>query len=160
MRTSLITTTAFACMAALAAHAQVAPGLYVGSVQRNNLCANGGQGFSAAPARLVVAASGNLTFVLTESYAAGSTKNGQPISQGGTSIIRVDPNGSWTSQDAVYLAGVSNGYSSLSGTWSQTFTTDPHTGVVSETGTFDVVNNGVVVCSEPTNATFLPVHAG
>lgn len=160
MKIFLITTTAVACMAAVAVQAQIAPGFYVGSVQRNNLCSNGGHGFDAQPAHLLVSASGQLNYALTGVYAAGKTQAGVPISQGGISILKVDSTGNWTSQTASYIAGVSNGYSTNSGTWIQTFTTDPQTGVVTATGTFDIVNNGVVVCSEPTDSTFLHVAVG
>jgi hypothetical protein len=126
-------------------------------VRRQYICSNGGQGSSAIPARLTVSSRGALTYLFTDIYAVGTSASGDPISQGGYSLTKVDPNGSWTSQNMLYGGGY-NGYSTQAGKWSQTFTTSG--GVVSATGTFDVVVSGQVVCSEPTSAVFIVAPTG
>jgi len=146
-----------ACLIAVAAHAQIAPGDYIGSVQYQNLCSNSGQGSSASPARLTVSSSGALSYLFTIIYAAGTNGSGQPINQGGFAITKVDPNGSWTAKNVLYGGGY-DGYSTQAGTWAQTFTTNGP--VVTATGTFDIVVKGTVICSEPTSASFILAPKG
>jgi hypothetical protein len=145
------------CMLAVAADAQVAPGIYIGSVEYQNVCSNGGQGSSASPARLTVSNRGALTYLFTTIYSSAPGAQGQPISEGGFSLTNVDPNGHWSAQNLIYGGGY-NGYSTQAGTWTQTFTTSD--GVVSATGTFDIVVSGQVVCSEPTSAVFIAAPKG
>jgi hypothetical protein len=145
------------CMTAVVAHAQIAPGTYIGSVEYQNLCSNSGQGSSAAPARLTVSARGALTYLFTTIYSAGTNSGGQPISQGGYALTKVDPNGNWSAQNLLYGGGY-DGYSTQAGKWTQTFTTSG--GVVSATGTFDIVVSGQVVCTEPTSAVFIAAPNG
>jgi hypothetical protein len=146
-----------ASLVAAAAHAQIAPGEYVGSVQYQNICSNGGQGSSATPARLTVSSGEALSYLFTIVYAAGVTQGGDPIPQGGYAITKVDTDGSWSAKNVLYGGGY-NGYSTQAGTWTQTFTTNGN--VVTATGTFDIVVKGTVVCSEPTTASFILAPKG
>jgi hypothetical protein len=148
---------AVSCLAAGTARAQVAAGTYVGSVNFQNICSNNGQGSSSVPMRLTVASNGSLEYLETIIYSAGVNAGGQAISQGGYSVIKVAPSGNWSSQNLVY-GGQYTGYSTQGGTWGQSFSTSG--GVVSATGTFDVIQGGQVVCSEPTSAVFIKAPSG
>ncbi len=144
-------------LAALPASAQVAAGSYVGSVEFQNICSNSGQGSDSSPVQLSVASNGVQTYLFTNIYAAGSTGSGTPVTQGGYSLIKLTTEGKWSSEILVYGAGY-NGASTQTGTWTQTFTTSG--GIVTGTGTFDIIVGGQVVCSEPTSSVFMMTPKG
>jgi len=148
-------------VAASSAHAQLVAGqVYGGSVQFNNVCSNGGMGFYSQPFRVTVARNGDAQYLFTNITSGGTDNQGNAIPQGGISVLAFQAHKNlWISQGAIYT-NTYNGYTVQNGSWLQSFTNGTG-GVVTSTGTFNIFDsNGNIVCTEPTNATFIPLPKG
>jgi hypothetical protein len=150
------------CLAAASgAHAQLVAGqIYGGSVQYNNVCSNGGVGFYSEPVRVIAAKNGDANYLFTNVTSGSTDSQGNPIPEGGISLLIFTAHKNlWTSQGAIYT-NTYDGYSVQNGSWPQTFTNGTG-GVVTATGTFNIFDSGGhIVCTEPTNATFIPLPKG